>query len=60
LQARNATSALGRPAIGDYPPVLSFHLPGENSRIGPPFVFPHQDWLLAHFLHSFAAKNRST
>src|SRR6266576_3452170 len=42
---------LGRPAIGDYPPVLSFHLPGENSRIGPPFVFPHQDWLLVHFLH---------
>jgi transposase len=39
---------------------LSFHLPGENSRIGPPFVFPHQDWLLVHFLHIFAAKNRST
>src|SRR5439155_6719702 len=25
-----------------------------------PFVFPHQDWLLVHFLHIFAAKNRST
>src|SRR5437763_8261564 len=60
LQARNAKSALGRPAIGDYPPVLSFHLLGENSRIGSPFVFPHQDWLLVHFLHIFAAKNRST
>src|SRR6266513_2207880 len=60
LQARNAKSALGRPAIGDYPPVLSFHLLGENSPIGPPFVFPHQDWLLVHFLHIFAAKNRST
>ncbi|PYU61706.1 MAG: hypothetical protein DMG55_06640, partial [Acidobacteria bacterium] len=53
-------SALGRLAIGDYPPVLSFHLPGENSPIGSPFVFPHQDWLLVHFLHIFAAKNRST
>src|SRR5947209_13476492 len=60
LQARHAKSALGRPASGDSPPVLSFHLPGENSRIGPPFVFPHQDWLLVHFLHIFAAKNRST
>jgi len=39
---------------------LSFHLPGENSPIGSPFVFPHQDWLLVHFLHIFAAKNRST
>ena len=49
LQARNAKSALGRPAIGDYSPVLSFHLLGENRRIGPPFVFSHQDWLLVHF-----------
>src|SRR5207302_9977817 len=58
--ATNTKSAFGRPAIGDSPPVLSFHLPGENSRIGPPFVFPHQDWLLVHFLHIFAAKNLST
>ena len=29
-------------------------------RIGPPFVFPHQDWFLMHFLHIFAAKNRSS
>ena len=56
LQARNAKSALGRPAIGDYPPVMSFHLPGENSRIGPPFVFPHQDWLLVHFFAHFCSK----
>src|SRR5947199_8628594 len=58
LEMQKARSAA--PASGDDPPVLSFHLPGENSRIGPPFVFPHQDWLLVHFLHIFAAKNRST
>lgn len=45
LQTGNARSALGGPAIGAKPAVLSVHPAGEIAESSPPSTFPHLDWL---------------